>query len=402
MESTVHVLDNFTTLTIGILVYFAGVFLSRKVGFLRSYNIPDAVSGGVVASILSLILYFSTGVKLAFTLDIRDVLLVYFFTSIGLNARLSDIVQGGKPLGILLTITIAYIFIQDIVGIAAARYLDLPDAIGLITGSIALIGGHGTAIAWAPELSDAHGIGGALEIGIASATLGLVVASLLGGPIAKYLLNKHKLSGDPSEEHLVGTAYSQEAETQLTHINFMGVILVFHLCIMLGFGLKVLFAELGVRFPLFVTCLIVGMVATNTVPKTFPKMPWPAHTRALSVLSDFSISLFIVMSLMAMELWSIASLAGPMIILIGVQALMTVVFIYLVVFNAMGRDYQAAVICAGFAGFSLGSTPTAIANMSAVTKSHGPAPVAFIILPLVCAFFVSISNAFIIQFFLGS
>jgi ESS family glutamate:Na+ symporter len=180
----------------------------------------------------------------------------------------------------------------------------------------------------------------------------------------------------------------------------MRVILTLHISIILGFILNEVIAAMGLKLPLFVACLLVAIVLSNSVPRFFPNIGWPARTRALAVVSDFSLGLFIAMSLMGMQLWSLVDLAGPLLILLATQALATIVFILFVLFPLMGRDYMAVVLSAGFAGFSLGATPTAIANMTAVTKSHGPAPVAFIILPLVGAFFVDITNAFVIQFFL--
>lgn len=401
MSSSPVLLDNFTTFTIGILVYFTGMLLNRRVTGLREFNIPEPVTGGIIASLIALAFFAFGNVEITYTLDIRDVLLIYFFTAVGLNARISDLITGGKPLAILLCITLMYIVFQDIVGVTTAYFLGLPNAMGVLTGSAALIGGHGTAIAWAPEIAQNHGVSNALEVGVAAATLGLVMASLLGGPIAKYLLAKHKLSGEQDQDLSVGTAYTQEGAASITHVNLMGVLLVMHICIILGFILNMGFASVGLKLPLFVACLLVAIFLSNTVPNFFPKLAWPSHTRALSVISDFSLGLFIAMSLMAMQLWSIADLAGPLMVLLGLQALSAVVFIVFIFFKLMGGNYQAAVLSAGFAGFSLGATPTAIANMTAVTKSHGAAPLAFIILPLVGAFFVDISNAFIIQFFLN-
>ncbi|GAA6137507.1 sodium/glutamate symporter [Arenicella sp. 4NH20-0111] len=401
MNSSPVILDNFTTFTIGILVYFTGTLLNRRVALLREFNIPEPVTGGIIASLVALAFFSIANIEITYTLEIRDVLLIYFFTAVGLNARLSDLISGGKPLIILLCVTLLYIVFQDVVGVVTAHFLGLPKAMGVLTGSASLIGGHGTAIAWAPEIAQNHGVPNALEVGVAAATLGLVMASLLGGPIAKHLMSRYKLSGQQDEDLSVGTAYAQEGDATITHVNLMGVLLVMHLCIILGFILNLGFAGVGLKLPLFVACLLVAILLSNTVPSLLPKLAWPSHTRALSVVSDFSLGLFIAMSLMSMQLWSIADLAGPLMVLLGLQAIAAVVFILFVFFKLMGGNYQAAVLSAGFAGFSLGATPTAIANMTAVTKSHGAAPLAFIILPLVGAFFVDISNAFIIQFFLN-
>lgn len=401
MASEPLILDNFLTFTIGILVYFAGVLINRKVSFLREYNIPEPVTGGLVASMVALALYLLIDIELNYTLELRDVLLVYFFTSIGLNARFSDLVSGGKPLILLLIITVLYIVFQDIVGVVTASLIGLPNAMGVLAGSASLIGGHGTAIAWSPEIAQSHGIANALEVGVSAATLGLIMASLLGGPAAKYLLNKHQLSGKTDQPITVGVSYEHEDSSTLTHINFMGTILVLHVCIILGYILNMSFTEFGLKLPLFVTCLLVAIFLSNIVPKVAPQLPWPAHSKSLSVLSDFSLSLFIAMSLMGMQLWAIADLAGPLFIILAAQGLLTLLFVIFIFYRLMGADYQAVVLSSGFIGISLGATPTAIANMTAVTKSHGAAPTAFIILPLVGAFFVDIANSFIIQFFLG-
>lgn len=401
MEHNIYVLDSFLAYTIGIIVYFAGMQINRRIGFLNAYNIPEPVSGGILASLSALVVYLGFGVELEFDLHIRDVLLVYFFTAIGINARISDLIAGGKPLAILLVLTLSYIVIQNIIGVATAVALGQPAAMGILTGSTSLIGGHGTAIAWAPEIAANHGIPNALEVGVAAATLGLVIASLLGGPIAKYLLNKHNLSGDSSEQEIIGIPHEKEKNEKINHTSIMAVILAIHIAILIGYSLHESIEAVGLKLPLFVPCLLVAIVMSNLIPLIMPRLPWPSRTRALALVSDFSLGLFIAMSLMGMQLWSIADLAGPLLIILTLQAVAAVVFIIFILFRLMGSDYLAAVLSAGFAGFSLGATPTAIANMTAVTKTHGPAPTAFIILPLVGAFFVDITNALVIQFFLA-
>ncbi len=401
MEQNLVELDSFVAYTIGIIVYFVGLRMTGRIEFLRSYNIPEPVTGGILASLVALLVFAVFDIEVKYDLHIRDVLLVYFFTTIGINARISDLVAGGKPLLILLLLTLVYIVIQDVVGVATAVAIGQPAAVGVITGSASLIGGHGTSIAWAPEIAANHGVPNALEMGIASATLGLVIASLLGGPIAKYLLRKHDLSGDSSEDNVVGIPHENENTETINHTSIMRVILVIHIAVIIGYGLNEVINEIGIKLPLFVSCLLVAIFMSNLVPLILPKLIWPSRSKALAMVSDFSLGLFIAMSLMGMQLWAIADLAGPLLLLLTLQAVVAVVFTVFILFRLMGGDYQAAVLSAGFAGFALGATPTAIANMTAVTKTHGPAPTAFIILPLVGAFFVDIANSFIIQFFLG-
>ena len=396
-ESSVTVLnvESFLAYTVGILVFFIGMRLNRRFAVLQSYNIPEPVTGGLAAALVALALYAGFDIELTYDLETRDRLLVYFFTAIGLNARFSDLISGGRPLLILLVLTLGFIVVQDLVGVAGASLVGLPGEVGLLAGSAALIGGHGTAIAWAPDFAS-QGVDGALEIGVAAATLGLVIASLIGGPIAKYLIERHGLAGG-DEDAVVGIAYEDEDRGAIQHTSIMAVILTIHLAIIIGWFLNQAIIQTGFKLPLFVTCLLAAIALSNTVPHIFPKLYWPARSRSLALVSDFSLGLFLAMSLMSMQLWSIAGLAGPLLIILLLQTLAAVLFIFLVLFQVMGRSYQAAVLSAGFGGFALGATPTAIANMTAVTKKHGPAPLAFIILPLVAAFFVDITNSFVLQ-----
>jgi len=394
------IVPDFLAYTIGIVVYLAGKHLTARIDFLREYNIPEPVTGGLLAAGVGLAVFFAAGVELQYELDTRDRLLVYFFTAIGLNANLRDLISGGRPLVVMLVLTLGYIVIQNGVGVGAALALGQPAAVGILAGSASLIGGHGTTIAWAPEIVSSHGIANALELGIASATLGLVLASLLGGPIAKWLFSRHGIEGPPTDGLFVGLSLDREETEKINHVSIMSVILTLHVAIILGYLVHQLVGEMGLRLPLFVPCLMMAILLTNTVPAVLPKMHWPARTRALAIVSDFSLGLFIAISLMSMQLWTLAGLAGPLLVLLGMQVVAVVLFILFVLFPLMGRDYLALVLSSGFAGFALGATPTAIANMTAVTKVHGPAPTAFIILPLVGAFFVDITNAVVIQMFL--
>jgi len=392
---TEFTVNGFIAYTLGIVVFLGGVALNRKFQLLREYNIPEPVSGGLVAATITFLIYLLLSVEISFELEARDRLLVYFFTAIGLNARISDLVRGGKPLAILLVLTLGYIVVQNAVGMSGATLVGLPAQIGILAGSTSLIGGHGTAIAWAPDFIE-QGIPNAMEIGIASATLGLVIASLIGGPIARFLINRHNLSGKDAEP-VVGISYETEETESINHMSIMAVILVLHIAIIIGWYVNEALSQIGFKLPLFVACLLSAIILSNTVPVLFPKIRWPARTRALAVVSDFSLGLFLAMSLMSMQLWTIAGLAGPLLVILLLQTAAAVLFILFVLFPLMGKNYQASVLSAGFGGFALGATPTAIANMTAVTKANGPAPLAFIILPLVAAFFVDVTNAFVIR-----
>jgi ESS family glutamate:Na+ symporter len=399
-ESSPLLIGDFLALTAGIVVYFLGVLATRRIAFLRDFNIPEPVTGGLLAALATLAIFVLLDVSVSFELETRDTLLIYFFTAIGLNARLSDLLAGGRALLILLVLTVGYIVVQNVIGVAGAALFGLPDGIGVLAGSASLIGGHGTAIAWAPEISRLHGIGNAMEVGIASATFGLILASLIGGPIAKLLIERNDLVAEPADTGpMVGLSYEEEDRTAINHLTMMGALLALHVAMILGYLVNEALQAADIKLPLFVTCLMMAIVLSNVVPRVFPRLPWPARTPALAVISDYSLNIFLAMSLMSMQLWTLAGLAGPLLGILALQTFAAFLFIVFIVFRAMGASYEAAVLSAGFGGFALGATPTAIANMTAVAKKHGPAPNAFIILPLVAAFFVDIANAGIIGYF---
>lgn len=387
------------TFTLAIVVYFLGAGLNTAIAPLQRWNIPEAVTGGLLVALATLLAYRVLGVAVMFDLDARDMLLLYFFTGIGLNARFADLVAGGRPLVILLLLTLIYLGLQNGTALGASAVLGLPEGMAPLMGSVSLIGGHGTTIAWAPLLTERFGLTNALEIGIASATLGLVLASLVGGPIAGFLINRFKLKGETDGGPVMGLSSQKSApKAPITHVDILSTLLVLNIAILIAYGLEEAVEATGLKLPMFVVCLLVAIVLTNLVPRAVPRLPWPTRTAALALVSDLSLNVFLAMSLMSLQLWTLSGLGFALVLVLGLQTLVSVVYILLVVFPAMGRTYQAAVIAAGFTGISLGATPTAIANMTAVTKVHGPAPTAFIILPLVSAFFIDIANAIAIGF----
>ncbi|UJF17646.1 sodium/glutamate symporter [Vibrio sp. SS-MA-C1-2] len=396
--------DSFFTVTIGILVLFIGRQLNHAIKLLKEFSIPDPVTGGILFSGLITLIYFITGITVEFNLFARDVLLVYFFTTIGINANLRDLLKGGLPLVILLVITIGYMVVQNLTGIGVAHLFDLKPAVGMLGGSISLIGGHGTAIAWAPRIATDFQISNAMEMGVACATFGLILASLMGGPTAKYLINKHQLSPTHHDKLDVGIA-ENEKDNAISGFDFLDAIFSIHVCVIIGYLFNEAIAKLGLQLPLFVTCLFAGIVMTNVIfrinIKRITGTEWPARSPAIALIADISLGAFLAMSLMSMKLWTLIDLAAPIFCILGVQFIIAIFVNLYIVFPLMGKNYDAAVICAGFGGISLGSTPTAMANMSAVAKRYGNSHLAFIIVPLVCAFFIDLVNAVMIPYFLS-
>jgi ESS family glutamate:Na+ symporter len=393
------------TIIAAILVLYLGKYLTKQIKFLQNFNIPDAVSGGILASLVFGLCYSLLNVQIDFDLKIRDTFLIIFFTTIGLSSRLKTLLQGGKPLLILLATAVAYLIIQNLTGLGVAALLGLELPVGLIAGSISLSGGHGTAIAWSPILYKDYGITGAAEIGIASATFGLILGGIVGGPTAKFLINRHRLRARNTEQDLtIGIRHGQE-NVKIDYNTMLNSMLVIGLAIGLGINLNAFVSTLGLRLPDFVTCLLAGIILTNTIPALFKRFskrfPWPTDTPSLALISDLSLGLFLAMSLMSLQLWTLAGMGLSIGVLLAVQVVVAIAYTIFLVFPVMGKNYDAAVIAAGYSGLSLGATPTAIANMTAVTQHFGASPQAFIILPLVGAFFIDIANAIVIQRFLN-
>lgn len=396
-------IGSFLSFTIGIIVLFIGKRINDAVGFLREFSIPEPVTGGLLFSLLSLLIYAISDVAINFELGARDFLLVYFFTTIGINASIKDLLQGGKPLVILLVITIAYMVMQDLIGVSVAQLFDLSPAVGLLGGTVSLIGGHGTAIAWAPKISEQFDIANAMEIGIACATFGLILASLMGGPIAKFLISRYKLTPKKTEPLDVSTP-QQGDKTSISSLQFLDSVLAIHVCIIFGLLLNEIIKRSGLDLPLFVTCLFAGILITNIMPRTslrLSRLPWPNRTPTMALIADVSLGSFLAMSLMSMQLWTLVEMAGPIVAILTVQFLFAIAVNIFVVFPALGRTYDAAVVSSGFGGISMGSTPTAMANMSAVASRYGASHLAFVIVPLVCAFFIDLVNAMLIPAFLS-
>jgi ESS family glutamate:Na+ symporter len=398
--------DSFLAVTIGILVLFVGKRLNERVRLLRELTIPEPVTGGLLFSVLFALLYAASGSVVEFELRARDVLLVYFFTTIGINARAADLLAGGRPFIILLMLTIGFMFAQNLTGISVAALFDLPAAVGMLGGTVSLIGGHGTSIAWAPTIAEEYGIANAMEIGIASATFGLILASLMGGPIARFLIKRHQLrpaqAAAQEEIQEIGLTEQQEA-TGIDHMDFLAAVLAIHVAIIVGYTLNEVIAELGLKLPLFVTCLFAGILLTNLVPARLYRalgINWPTRTPAVALIADIALGTFLAMSLMSMQLWTLIDLAAPIFSILAAQFALAVLVTLFVLYPLLGRNYDAAVVAAGFGGVTLGSTPTAMANMAAVTQRYGASHRAFIIVPLVSAFFIDIANALIIPFFL--
>ncbi len=386
------VIDPVYGLIIAIMVLWTGALLTRKIAFLAKYNIPTSVSGGILCSVVVAVIYFGADVKISFDLSLRDTLLLAFFSTIGLSARFSMLLQGGKLLLILTIAAALFLILQNLAGIFVALGFGQHPAYGLMAGSISFAGGHGTSITWG-TLAEEHGLTGAQDLGLACATIGLIAGGMIGGPIARNLITRHDLRGDPSAEACTTNPEKEEKSGPVSLDGILNALWLLAVCIGVGRIGHAWLVEAGATLPAFLPCMFVGIVLANLMDLLKMK-PCVA---SVGLCSDVSLQLFLAMSLMGMQLWTLATALGPILIVLIVQVAMMVLFARFVIFRLAGKDYNAAVMAAGFAGLGLGATPVGIANMRAVTNKFGASPTAFLVVPLIGAFFLDIANAMIIQ-----
>ncbi|WP_137916887.1 sodium/glutamate symporter [Hydrogenophaga sp. 2FB] len=392
--------EPFTSFTLAILLLFIGKGLTQRYGWLQRYNIPEAVVGGMFCALVVCGLHVAFDLRIVFELGARDMLLLYFFAAIGLNTEVRTLREGGRPMVVLLALAIVFMLLQNGLGMAVAEAFGLDPRAGLMTGSIALVGGLGTTVAWTPYFVETLGIANAGELGVAASMLGMVAACLVGGPVAAWLMRRHGTVPSGTADVEVGTRYQDEDHLRLDYHGVLLALLWLNLALLLGSGLNSLVALTGLKLPAFVGCLMAGIVLRNVGQWLRPNggrlWNWPRMRLGVALMSDISLGLFLTMALMGLRLWELGPVLGFMATAMALQVALAVAFTAFVVFRCMGRNYEAAVVCAGFGGVVLGSTATAIANMSAVVRTHGAAPRAFIVVPLVCGFFIDLVNALVI------
>jgi len=390
-------LDLLFTILAAFLVLAAGRALVARIDFLKRFSIPAPVVGGVLVAVLLALADAFGGVRVSFDMALRDNLLLMFFTTVGLSADARMLARGGPKLVLFLAVSAAFIVVQNLVGMAAAFAMDLHPVVGLLGGSITLTGGHGTGAAYGGRFGDTMNIAGAMELTMACATAGLVLGSLLGGPLAQYLVKHYKLS-PPAAPAQGSDADEAEAADPITSQSVLNVLFAILGSLAVGKWLAQIVQGTGVILPDFLFCLLLGVVIRN-VATVLPAFRISAAT--VDLLGGVSLSLFLVMALMGMRLVDLVSLAGPLLVILGLQAVAMALYAVFVTFRTMGRDYDAAVLAAGHVGFALSSTAAALAIMKTLTERNGPSPLAFVVVPMVGAFFIDIANALVIQGYLA-
>lgn len=389
-------LDMYQTLAAAVLVLMLGAYLKSKIHFLEQFCIPAPVVGGLLFAIFTCICYVTGIAEFSFDDILREVCMVFFFTSVGFQANLKVLKSGGKSLVVFLGLVILLIISQNLVAVGMSKVLGLSPLIGMCTGSIPMVGGHGTAGAFGPVLEDFN-IDGATTICTAAATFGLICGSLIGGPLGKRLIEKKNLleTAIPEDDSLL----VEEEEKHERHTN-MYPAAVFQLILAIGLGtiFSYFLTKTGMTFPIYIGAMIAAALFRNIGEYTGK---FTIHMGEINDLGGISLSLFLGIAMITLKLWQLADLALPLFILLAVQVLLIALFTYFIEFNIMGRDYDAAVLVAGTCGFSMGATPNAMANMQAICEKYTTSVKAYLLIPLVGSLFADFINSLVITFFIN-
>ncbi len=389
-------LDMYQTLAAAVLVLLLGSYLRKKINILEKFCIPAPVIGGLLFAIFTCVCYTTGIIEFSFDDTLREVCMVFFFTSVGFQANLKVLKSGGKSLLVFLALVITLIFSQNLLAIGLSKVLGLNPLIGMCTGSIPMVGGHGTAGAFGPVLEDFN-IKGATTICTAAATFGLITGSLVGGPIGKRLIEKKNLMYNvPAEDD---SLLVEDEEKHQRHTN-MYAAAVFQLILAIGLGtiFSYFLTMTGLTFPIYIGAMLAAALMRNI---TEYSGNGTIHMGEINDLGGISLSLFLGMAMITLKLWELATLALPLIILLAAQTALICIFTYFVIFNVMGRDYDAAVLSAGTCGFGMGATPNAMANMQAICDRYVPSVKAYLIIPLIGSLFADFINSLVITFFIN-
>ena len=389
-------LDMYQTLAAAVLVLLLGNYLKKKIYFLQKFCIPAPVIGGLIFAIMTCICYVTGIAEFSFDDTLREVCMVFFFTSVGFQANLKVLKSGGKSLIVFLGLVITLIILQNLTAVGLAKLLNLNPLIGMCTGSIPMVGGHGTAGAFGPVLEDLN-IKGATTICTAAATFGLIFGSLIGGPLGKRLIEKHNLLNTAANED--DSLLVEDEKKHERHTN-MYADAVFQLILAIGVGtiFTMLLTKTGLTFPIYIGAMLAAALMRNICEYTGIAT---IHMGEINDLGGISLSLFLGMAMITLRLWELASLALPLVILLAAQVLLIIIFTYVIEFNIMGRDYDAAILVSGNCGFGTGATPNAMANMQAVCDQYVPSIKAYLLIPLVGSLFADFLNSLVITFFIN-
>ncbi len=389
-------LDMYQTLALAVVVLVIGSTLKKQVKFLEKFCIPSPVVGGILFAFLSCILYKLNILEFQFDETLKSICMMVFFTSVGFNANLKILKSGGINLVLLLVCICVLILCQNGLAVALAKALHVSPLVGLSAGSISMVGGHGTAGAFGPVLED-FGMEGATTLCTAAATFGLVAGSLMGGPLGRKLIIKRDLLKSAKTE-LKEELKEEQSKYRRSAQRYSTA--AFQLAIAMGLGtlVSMLLSKTGMTFPSYIGAMIVAAIMRNICEYS---SKYEVHMGEIKDVGGICLSLFLGIAMITLKLWQLASLALPLVVLLCAQTLLMFLFAYFVVFNVMGRDYDAAVLSAGVCGFGMGATPNAMANMQAITTKFAPAVKPYLLVPIVGSMFADFINSLCITFFIN-
>ncbi len=388
--------DIYSTLALASAALVVGHLLVTRIAFLSRYSIPDAVVGGMLFALFITVLRGTAGVQVEFDTALITPLNVIFFTTVGLSADARALARGGRMLLLFAVVVAGGLIVQNTIGVVLARVFDLNPVTGLLAGSITLSGGHGTAAAWGTKFVEERNVRGAVELGIAAATYGLVVGGLLGAPLAGWLIRRHKLKGSSESGEAAETVAAPQAAVPLRR-QVETLFLIF-VSMAIGFALYAAIGQGAFTLPSFIWALVVGVVLRNALSLTGL---YRLDDRALEIMGALALSLFLAMIIMTLKLWELVDLAGPILAILLAQTVAIVAYVSFLTFRVMGRNYDAALLATGHLGFSLGSTATAMVNVQSVAERYGSSQLALLLIPVMGAFLIDVMNALVIQGFLS-
>lgn len=392
-------LDLFETMALATIVYYLGYYLRVKIKFFSKYCIPAPVIGGLIFAILILALRLTGSVSITLDTTLQGIFMTAFFTSVGFTASVRVLKKGGAKVFVFLGISILLVILQDLLGSLLAGVFGLSPLLGLCTGSIPMVGGHGTAGSFGPLLED-MGVTGATTVAFASATFGLVVGSFLGGFVAKNLIEKNSLKTpkSPGENHDIPISDFHEDNTSvLCQKRLMNGVSWLFIAMGIGTIISGLIEDLGLTFPSYIGAMLAAAIIRNLCD--FKNIHLEDHE--IEAIGSISLSFFLAMALMGLKLWELFDLALPMIVMLIAQTILMGGVAYFITYRIMGKDYEAAVFASANCGFGMGATPNAVANMDALAAKFGPAPIPYFAVPIVGCLFIDFVNSAVITIFIN-
>ena len=393
-------LDIFQTMALASIVFYLGKYLKIKISILSKYCIPAPVVGGLIFAILMLIFRLTGFATINLDITLQNIFMTAFFTSVGFTASIKILKKGGIKVVTFLAISVFLVILQNIVGVGLAVLFNLEPLLGICTGSIPMIGGHGTAGSFGPILEE-MGIAGATTVSFASATFGLIMGSIIGGFIARTLIVRHKLNTpittDKNDECIPLGDFNEDNQDILCHKRLMSGASWLFIAMGIGSVISNFIQDIGLTFPSYIGAMLVAAIIRNICDAAKIDLV----EKEIETIGGISLSFFLSMALMGLKLWELFDLAIPMIVMLIGQTLLIALFTYFITFRVMGRDYEAAVFASANCGFGMGATPNAVANMDALSNKFGFAPTPYFVVPIVGCLFIDFINSAIITLFIN-